>query len=84
MKKRCKRKSKMLLNDNESVFDYTLVLKPCGTVMVLDEKGNLIKPTYKRRCPPIKKVLNVRQLTIVEAKGSRWAYIDPPGTWWNV
>ncbi|MEW8624352.1 MAG: hypothetical protein AB2551_01200 [Candidatus Thiodiazotropha sp.] len=80
------KKTKAKKKDNASIFDYTLVLKPDGTVKVYDDSDGemkLIKPS-KRKCPPIKKVLNVRKLTIVEAKGSRWAYIDPPGYWWMV
>ena len=78
-----KRKTKAIKRDNESIFDYTLELKPDGTIIVYDDENKIIKPS-KRKCPPIKKVLNVRKLTIVEAKGSRWAYIDPPGYWWPV
>jgi hypothetical protein len=81
-----KTKTKTKIKNNASIFDYTLVLKPDGTVKVYEEidgEKKLIKP-LKKQCPPIKKVLNVRNLTIIEAEGSRWAYIEPPGYWWPV
>lgn len=40
---------------NKSAFNYTLVLKPDGTVKVKDKCGNLIKGEGSKKLPPIKK-----------------------------
>ncbi|MCU7920344.1 MAG: hypothetical protein KZQ95_18590 [Candidatus Thiodiazotropha sp. (ex Epidulcina cf. delphinae)] len=70
--------------NNKSVFDYNLLLKPNGSVEIYDKGGKILKSKRKTKCPPVEKILNVRTLAIVEAKGSRWTYVDPPGWWWEL
>lgn len=66
---------------NKSAFDYTLVLKPDGTVIIQDECGKPVEHKETSEMPPIKSIVNTRTLTILEAEGSKWLYIVPPGTW---
>lgn len=70
--------------DNRSVFDYSLLLKPSGAIKLFDKNGEPLKSKGTTKPPRIKKILNVRTLTIVEAEGSRWAWISPPGLWYQV
>jgi hypothetical protein len=70
--------------DNSSVFDYSLLLKPNGTIQLFDKKGKPLASKGTTEPPKIKKILNVRTLTIVEAEGSRWVWVHPPGAWIKV
>lgn len=69
---------------NKSVFNYTLQLGPDGNIKILDENGKPLKDQGTRKSPRIKRVLNVRTLTIIEAEGSHWIYVKPPGFWYQL
>ena len=71
-------------NNNTSVFDYSLLLKPNGAIELFNKDGEPLKDKGTTKPPRIKKILNVRTLTIIEAEGSRWAYVKPPGKWYPV
>ncbi|MCW4345933.1 MAG: hypothetical protein N0E48_21620 [Candidatus Thiodiazotropha endolucinida] len=68
----------------KSIFNYTLVVKPDGTLKLKDKAGNCIKSRGTKRVPPIKKISNTRTITIMEARGSQWVYIKPPGRWYRL
>jgi hypothetical protein len=71
------------MNKCKSCFDYTLELSPDGNVSIKDKSGNVLMPG-STQMPPIKKILNTRTITITEAEGSGWIYVDPPGIWIQV
>ena len=71
-------------NNNTSVFDYSLLLKPNGAIKIFDKNGEPLKDKGKTKQPHIKKILNVRTLTIIEAEGSRWIWVNPPAKWYQV
>lgn len=71
-------------NNNTSVFDYSLLLKPNGAIKLFDKDGEPLKDKGTIKPPRIKKILNVRTLTIIEAKGSKWAYVLPPGKYYQI
>jgi hypothetical protein len=79
---RNKPSEKKTCNIKKSSFNYSLLIKPDGHIEVIDSCGNVIKHKGRKKLPPIKKVVNTRTLTIVEAKGSEWIYLDPPGLWY--
>jgi hypothetical protein len=79
---RSKPSANKICNIKESVFNYSLVIRPDGHIELLDSCGNIIKHKGRKTLPPIKKVVNTRTLTIVEATGSEWIYLDPPGLWY--
>ena len=80
-----KRPKNLKCNDkNKSVFDYSLLLKPSGAIKLFDKDGEPLKCKGTTKSPPIKEILNVRTLTIIEAEGSRWVYVKPPGLWYQV
>jgi hypothetical protein len=66
----------------KSAFNYSLEVMPDGTIKIKDKCGNTVKQKGRKSLPPIKKVVNTRTLTIMEAKGSQWLYLDPPGLWY--
>jgi hypothetical protein len=66
----------------KAAFNYSLLVKPDGTIKILDHCGKPIKQKGRKSLPPIKKVVNTRTLTVMEAKGSQWIYLDPPGLWY--
>lgn len=72
-KKNCKMK--------KSKFDYSLIIRPDGSIEVENGCGKIIKNKGRKTTPPIKKIVNTRTLSIVEAEGSRWIFVDPPGIW---
>jgi hypothetical protein len=63
----------------KSIFSYTLEIKPDGTLKIKDKNGKRVPNRGKKKIPPIKKISNTRTITIMEAKGSGWIYIKPPG-----
>ncbi|MCU7944455.1 MAG: hypothetical protein KZQ87_17445 [Candidatus Thiodiazotropha sp. (ex Cardiolucina cf. quadrata)] len=69
-------------NIKKSAFNYSLVVKPDGRIKIKDDHGKTINTRGRKSLPPIKKVVNTRTLTIMEAKGSQWIYLDPPGLWY--
>ncbi len=71
------------MNTCKSCFNYTLELGPDGNITVKDDCGCELKPE-KTEMPPIKKIINTRTITITEAEGSSWIYVDPPGVWIRV
>jgi hypothetical protein len=73
--------NKKTCNIKKSAFNYSLIIRPDGSIEVEDGCGKIIKSKGRKKLPPIKKVVNTRTLTIVEAKGSEWIFIDPPGIW---
>lgn len=79
---RSKADVKTSCNIKESTFNYTLVVKPDGAIEIMDNCGKPIKQKGRKSLPPIKKVVNTRTLTIMEATGSQWIYLDPPGLWY--
>lgn len=70
------------MNECKSVFNYSLELGPDGTVIIKDDCGREIKGTTET--PSIKKIINTRTVSITEAEGSQWVYLDPPGYWYQV
>jgi|GEM_PF-5150923 len=71
------------MNECKSVFDYTLELSPDGNVTIKDNCGCALKPETTDM-PPIKKIINTRTITITEAEGSQWVYLNPPGIWYLI
>ena len=69
---------------NKSVFNYSLKLGPDGNINLFDKRGKPLKKEGTIRPPRIKRILNVRTLTISEAEGSKWIYIKPPGVWYQL
>ena len=63
----------------KSVFDYGLLLESSGAIKLLDKDGDPIKIKVLPEPPRIKYVRNVRTLTIVEAEGSNFIWIDGMG-----
>ena len=63
---------------------YTLELSHDGEVTVKNRDGKPIDPDPNVKIPPITSILNTRTITIIEAEGSGWIYIDPPGVWRQV
>jgi hypothetical protein len=78
---RKKSAAKKKCNMKKSAFNYSLIIRPDGSIEVEDSCGKIIKNKGRKPLPPIKKVINTRTLTIVEAKGSEWIFLDPPGIW---
>jgi hypothetical protein len=69
----------------KSKFDYSLIVRPDGSVEIQDKCGNILRDMMgSKELPPIKEIVNTRTITIVEATGSRYIYIDPPGAWFPV
>jgi predicted component of viral defense system (DUF524 family) len=73
--------SNKICNIKESKFDYSLIIRPDGSIEVENGCGKIIKHKGRKTTPPIKKIVNTRTLSIVEAEGSRWIFVDPPGIW---
>ena len=71
------------MNECKSCFDYTLELDPEGNVTIKDNCGSAVKEGTTEM-PPITKIINTRTITITEAEGSRWIYVNPPGMWIQV
>jgi hypothetical protein len=68
----------------KSAFNYTLEIKPDGSINIKDKNGKCIKTKGQKKTPPIKKIVNTRTITIMEAKGSQWIYLKPPGRWYLI
>ena len=79
-----RKRSRLTPCDNRSVFDYSLLLKPSGAIKLFDKNGEPLKGKGSIKPPSIKRILNTRTLTIVEAEGSRWIWVSPPGRWYQV
>jgi predicted component of viral defense system (DUF524 family) len=76
--------AKRFCSIKKSAFGYSLIIRPDGSIEVEDSCGQTIKSKGRKSLPPIKKIVNTRTLTIVEAKGSEWIWIDPPGLWFPI
>ena len=63
-----------------SKFDYDLKLTADGKVIV-SKNCDEIQP-FTDGMPPIKEIVNVRTLTIIEARGSDLIYVN--GEWYYV
>ena len=70
------------MNECKSVFNYNLELSPDGNVTIKDNCGKPVEGTTET--PPIKRIVNTRTVTITEAEGSQWVYLDPPGMWYLI
>jgi hypothetical protein len=72
------------LKCEKSIFSYTLEIRPDGTLKIKGKDGKCIKSKGTKEIPPVKKISNTRTLTIMEARGSEWIYIKPPGRWYRL
>jgi hypothetical protein len=76
--------AKKICSIKKSEFDYTLVVKPDGEIKIMNACGKTIMSRGRKSLPPIKKVINTRTITVMEARGSEWIYLDPPGLWYRL
>ncbi|MCU7934647.1 MAG: hypothetical protein KZQ99_07180 [Candidatus Thiodiazotropha sp. (ex Dulcina madagascariensis)] len=79
-----KHKNHKLNKNDESAFNYTLELKPDGKIKIKDSSGKILKSKGVTKHPKIKKIIDVRTLTIIEAEGCQWIYLKPPGRWYRL
>ena len=61
-------------------LNYKIELDAHGNVNVTDDRGNPVELKSLDTAPPLKKITNVRTLTVIEAEGSICIYI--PGYGW--
>lgn len=71
-------------SDNASKFEYSLTLKQDGSVQLLGNSSKAFHTQSTKKHPPIKEIVNVRNITIIEATGSKWVFINPPGMWYHL
>jgi hypothetical protein len=77
---------KKCIKTDKSVFKHSLVIKPDGTIQIANKYNKRLASKKGRRImPPIKRVLNTRVITIMEANnGCDMIYVKPPGKWYKL